>query len=169
MISIELPFFLNPMKMFGVRELSRITHTDTKTVMKYLKKLQQKHLVIKHTEKGAYPKYEANRQSLLYRHEKSEYLVKKILESGCIEFLEKECSPKAIVLFGSIQKGTYHQNSDIDIFIQAREKKINVTSFEKRIGYPFQLLFEEDLKELNKGLLGNIYNGSVLSGKLELL
>jgi len=168
-VEVELPFFLNPMKKFGVRELSRITHSDTKTVMKYLKKLRQKHLIVKHSEEGTYAKYEADRESLLYRHEKSEYLVKKVLESGLIEDLETRCHPTAIVLFGSVQKGTYHQNSDIDIFVLAKEKKLDLHLFEKKIGYPIQLLFEENLRVLSKGLLGNIYNGLVLAGKLEVL
>lgn len=166
---IEIPFFLNPMKQFGVRELGRITDSDTKTVMKYLRGLRKRKLIVKHQEEGTYPKYEANRQSLLFRHEKSEYLVKKVLESGLIEFLEDECQPKVIVLFGSVQKGTYHQDSDIDLFVQAKEEKINLHIFEKKIGYPIQLFFEDHLQKLSKGLLGNIYNGSVLSGKLEVL
>ena len=162
-------FFNNPMKQFGVRELGRLAKLDTKTVMKYLKELAKERTIFKNTKKGSFPAYEANRASLLYRHEKSEYVVRKILESGLIEYIESECHPKAVVLFGSVQKGTYHKKSDIDIFVQGKEKRLNLDSFETKIDYPIQLLFEENLKELSKVLLGNIYNGSVLSGRLEVL
>ena len=44
---------------------------------------------------------------------------KKVFASGLIDFLEKNISPEAIVLFGSVQKGTYHKGSDVDLFVQA--------------------------------------------------
>ena len=157
------------MKHYGVRELSRVTKADTKTVMKYLKELVLQKVVVKHKETRKYPFYEANRQSYTYKHEKSEFLVKQIIRSGLIEFLEKNISPKAIVLFGSVQKGTYHSESDIDLFINANYRHLNLRNFEKKIGHSIQLLFESDLHNFNTGLLTNIYNGFVLSGKLEVL
>lgn len=169
MDNIETKFFLNPMTQFGVRELARITKLDTKTVMKYLQELVQRKIVIKRKEKGKYPYYEANRLSYMYRHEKSEALVKKILASGLIEYLEKELNPKAIVLFGSVQKGTYHRESDVDIFIQAEYKQLDLSKFNKKIGHRVQLFFEKDLKKISKGLLENIYNGLVLVGKLGVI
>lgn len=166
---IALPFFLHPMAQYGVRELSRITHTDTKTVLKYLKELVKKRIVIRRYIKGKFPYYEANRTSYLYRHEKSEVVVKKILESGLIEFLEEQFSAKAMVLFGSAQKGTYYQESDVDIFVQAPYHRVDLSSFAKKIGHPIQLLCEENIHSLSKGLLTNIYNGLVLVGKLEVI
>lgn len=166
---IALPFFLHPMAQYGVRELARVTRTDTKTVMKYLQELVKKKIVIKNQEKGKFPYYEANRISYLYRHEKSEILIKKIIESGLIEFLEQQLSPKSIVLFGSIQKGTYHKESDIDIFVQAAYKREDLSSFTKKLGHQVQLFCEENMHNLSKGLLENIYNGLVLSGKVEVV
>ena len=166
---IQDQFFLNPMTKYGVRELARITRLDAKTVMKYLQNLVKERIVIKRKEKGKYPYYEANRLSRLYRHEKSEVLIRKILASGLIDFLEKELSPKAIILFGSAQKGTYHKDSDVDLFVQAERRQLNLQRFNAKIGHKVQLLFEKDLKDLNRGLLENIYNGLVLAGKLEVL
>ncbi len=168
-IKIAIPFFLHPMASYGIRELSRITKADTKTVMKHLKELIQKNIVIRKQEPGKFPYYEAHRTSYLYRHEKSEFLVKKIFESGLIEFLERHFSPRTLILFGSVQKGTYHPGSDIDIFVQATGKKVNLTHFSQKIGHPIELLCEENISSLSKGLLTNIYNGLVLAGKLEVI
>lgn len=168
-LKIAAPFFLHPMVPYGIRELSRLTKADTKTVMKHLKELVQKNIVIRKQEPGKFPHYEANRASYLYRHEKSELLVKKIYESGLIEFLEQRFSPQAIVLFGSVQKGTYHQGSDIDIFVQAPYQNVNLTLFAKKIGHSIELLCEKNISSLSTGLLTNIYNGLVLVGKLEVI
>ena len=161
-------FFYDPMAKFGVRELSREIKLDTKTVMKYLKRLVKKKIIIKKSKKGGFPYYEANRSSLVYRFEKSHALVKKIIESNLISYLENELSPKAIVLFGSVASGTYHEESDIDIFIHGKYKLVGLYEYEKKLGHEINLLFEEDLKQLSKGLLGNIYEGQLLAGELEV-
>lgn len=161
-------FFRDPMGQFHVRELSRDTGLDTKTIMKYLKDFVNRKILLRKKEKSGFPFYEANRSSALYRYEKSQAVVHKIYISGFIDFLEGELKPKVIILFGSIRKGTYHDKSDIDIFIQADRKKLDLSKFERKLGYKIQLLFEKDLSTLSKGLLQNIYNGIVISGELEL-
>lgn len=162
-------FYFNPMRRFGVRGLSRTTKIDPKTIMKYLKKFVQKKIIIKKKERGKYPYYEANRLSHLYRHEKSEVLIKKIFESGVIEYLEKKISPKAIVLFGSVRDGVYHKKSDVDIFVQTDYKRLDLSKFDQKIGHNLNLFFEKNPKNLSRGLLHNIYNGLVLAGELEVL
>lgn len=162
-------FFLDQMRKFGVRELSRRTKMDTKTTMKYLKELAKDKVILKRKEKGRHTYYEANIPSRIYRHEKSEAVVKKIIKSGLIEYLEQKLKPKVIVLFGSIPKGAYHEKSDVDIFIQTERKRLDLEGYEKKIGYPISLFFEKNLKELSKGLLTNICDGMVLSGHLEAI
>lgn len=162
-------FFYKPMSKFGVRELSRQTDLDTKTVMRYLKDFIEKRLVVKRIPKGAFTYYEANRLSPMYKFEKSHALIRKIIENNLIAFLEKKLHPRAIVLFGSVAKGTYHEKSDIDIFIYGKHSGIDLAKYEQKLKHKIRLLFEEDLKQLSPGLLENVYNGEVLSGKLEVL
>ena len=163
------PFFIYPMAKYGVRELSRLTKVDTKTIMKYLQYFTQRNIVVRIQEKGKFVYYEANRMSYACHHEKSEAVVKKIIESGLLEYLENEVKPKTIILFGSVAKGTYHLGSDIDLFVQANYKQIDLSKFNKKIGFPVQLFFEPKLQNLTKGLLENIYNGMVLVGSIEVV
>ena len=95
-------------------------------------------------------------------------MLNKIAETGLIDFLEKELNPKAIVLFGSVQKGIYTKNSDIDLFIQGEEKDINISEFEKKLKRKIQLFFSKNLSKLSDGLRNNIINGYTISGGLEL-
>jgi len=160
--------FENPMSKFHVRQISREAKLDTKTVMSYLKKFTKEDIVVKRKERHHHTYYEANRLSQLYRYKKSSVMIEKIIKSGLVEYLEKNTNPDLIVLFGSMQKGTYHEGSDIDLFIKADEKKINLEKFENRLGHKISLFFEKDTKELSKGLLQNIYNGYVLKGTIEV-
>ena len=164
-----LDFFVYyPMKQFGVRELGRLVKINTKTVMKYLNYLVKKNIVIKVKKPHSFVYYEANRLSKSYKLIKSNLLLNKIAETGLIEFLEKELNPKAIVFFGSVQKGIYTKNSDIDLFIQGEEKDINISEFEKKLKRKIQLFFSKNLSKLSDGLRNNIINGYTISGGLEL-
>jgi len=159
-------FFYKPMSHFGVRELSRQTKLDTKTVMKYLRDFTERKILLRKCKKGSFPHFEANRISRTYLFNKSHLLVKKIIESGLVEFIEEKLQPKTIVLFGSVPRGVYHEESDIDLFIQTSYKTLDLSKFEKILGHKVQLFFETNLNNLSKGLLENIYNGEVLSGRL---
>lgn len=162
-------FFNMPMSKFRVRWLSRFTKLDTKTVMNYLKNFVKEGIVIRKKPRNHYPYYESNRLSKIYRYEKSNIAIKKIIKSKLIEYLEKKLHPEAIVLFGSIQKGTYYKKSDVDLFIKVDYKKVDLSKYEKKIGYKITPLFEQNLKNLSRGLLQNIYNGYVLSGNLKVI
>jgi predicted nucleotidyltransferase len=168
MEELLLQFFYYPMKPFGVRELARELHLSSKTIMKYLSRFVKDKIVVRIKERNKFVHYEANRLSKKYKLLKSCAFMKRVAESGLVEFLEKELNPKAIVIFGSVQKGTYLKHSDVDIFIQERERNINVSFFEKKIGHDIQLLFAEDLNELTEGLKNNVINGNTISGGLEL-
>ncbi len=161
-------FFYRPMSQFGVRELSRETKLDTKTVMKYLKEFVRDGIIVRVKQKNKYPYYEAKRLSKQYKLVKSTTITAKIAISGLVDFLEETLKPKALVLFGSMQKGTYHKKSDIDIFVQEKETKIDVSGFEKKLKHDIQLFFEEDLNNLTEGLRNNIISGNTLSGGLRL-
>ena len=161
-------FFNNPMKQFGVRELSRLTRLDTKTVMKYLKDLVKEKIIIKNTKKGSFPTYESNRMATIYKFEKSHHLIKKVLGSGVIEYLEEKIKPKAIVLFGSVAKGTYYSESDVDLFIHGAYHRVDLGRYEQKIGYKISILAEENLKELSSGLLENIRRGRIMVGELKI-
>jgi len=161
-------FYYDSMGKLQIREIARTAGLDTKTVMKYLKKFTKERLIVRRKKRGGFPYYEANRLCPLYRYKKSIAALEKIYGSGIIERLEKELNPKIIVLYGSMRKGTYHPKSDIDIFVQAKYKNVGLYDIETKLGHKVHLLFEEDLKNLSKGLLQNIYNGIVLSGELEI-
>ncbi len=84
--------------------------------------------------------------------------------SGLIEFLWGVLSPEAIILYGIHAKGEAVEDSDIDIFIIGKEKKIDIKEFEKKIGKGIHLMFERDVKKISKELKNNLINGVVLKG-----
>jgi predicted nucleotidyltransferase len=161
-------FFTRPMQKFGVRELARLTHIDTKTVMKRLKVMMSKGIVVKVKTKGSYPHYEANRLSKQYTLAKTAAIIGRLAETGLVDFLEQKLNPKAIVLYGSAQKGTYLKDSDIDLFVQGNEVRVNLSGYEEKLGHEIHLFFESDLENLTDGMRNNVISGMTLSGGLRI-
>ena len=90
-----------------------------------------------------------------------------VLESGIIAHIEEKLTPKCIVLFGSYQRGEDTEESDIDLFIEAKHKTINTKQFEKKLNRKVELHFNKSFTKYPQELKNNIINGIVLHGFLE--
>ena len=149
----------------GVRELARKTGLDTKTVMKRLAELSDRKLIARRSRRGHFPYYHAT-MSPLYFWEKAQMLQLRIMRSGLIDFLEMQLKPRAIVLFGSMRKGEYNHESDVDLFVLGKPEKLDLFLYERRIGHEIHLLFDDDLANLSWALRQTLLNGIVLSGEV---
>ena len=136
-------------------------------MLKYIADLQ-KLTFIRKKEATLYPTYFANTESQRYKFYKRNWLVFKINESGLIDYIQKEALPSSIILFGSGAKATFTEKSDIDIFVEANETKLDFTKYEKKINRKINLLFEQNINSLSKELRNNIINGVVLYGFIKI-
>lgn len=167
--TIEI-FFISPTGKHYLMEISRkigLAHTSVKKNLDYLMK---KGLLIKTIEKKGtrkFPVYQANLMSKVFKTYKSLYNIASLRESGLVEFLEDTIAPKAIVLFGSYQRGEDTEESDIDLFIECKTEKIDLKAFEKKLQRKIQLHFNKDFTSYPTELKNNIINGIVVSGYLE--
>ena len=84
-------------------------------------------------------------------------------ESGLVDFLWNTLSPEAVILYGSHAKGEAVEDSDLDIFIIGKEKKIQLDGFEERLNKKIHLMFD-NVKHISKELKNNLVNGIVLKG-----
>jgi len=166
-IKIMKLFFEEPSRNFQIREISRLTKIAVTSVKNYLKELQKEKL-IKKDKKTLYPSYVSNQQNRLFKVYKQQFIILKLYSTGLIDYLEDELHPRCIILFGSVRKGDYNKNSDIDIFIQSNRKSIDLTRFNKILKHKIILFFEENINKLSKELFNNIINGIKLSGYLKL-
>lgn len=161
-------FFDDPIKDFQLREISRIIGLTHKSVLIYLNQLLKWGL-IKTNTKTLYKSYNANTENNFFKRYKKITNQTKIYESKLVDYLYEKLMPNTIVLFGSYAKGTDIKTSDIDLFIETKEEKIDVTNFEEKLGRKIHLVFEKDINNLSPELKNNIINGIVLSGNLRLL
>ena len=163
---IEKMFYNYPVKKFHIREIARLTSVPKSTVANKVKELIERGIVLE--DRDVFKAYRANENKSKYRYEKAVAAIKEIIQSEIVDFLNNRLAPKCIILFGSIAKGEYNKNSDIDFYIQCKEEEINLKKYENILKREVQLFMKEDPKDLPKEMLNNIINGNILSGFLKL-
>ena len=122
-------FIESPTTDFSARGIARNLNISHATVLKYLVRLEKQGF-IKKKEETLYPTYFANAQNQKYKFYKKNYLMEKIMDSGLIEYIQKETLPSSIILFGSGAKATFTEQSDIDIFVEAKDPNLIVEEYE---------------------------------------
>lgn len=169
-------FFDDPESTWGfqLRELSRKLKLAPVSVKRYLEDLSDSKtrngqpLILKIKKRHGYPVYVANRESQYFKFLKRLDMQRKIYESGLLDYLFKECVPLAVVLFGSASLGEDMLRSDIDLFVLAKEKKLDLKKYTLYINRNIHIVFEEDFSNLSKELKNNIINGIMLYGYLKV-
>ena len=163
-------FFIEPSKEHYLIDISRnigIAHTSTKQNLSKLVKLGLVRRELQKKGKRNFPIYKANSASKSFREYKIVYNLTSLLESGVTTFLEEKIAPNAVIVFGSYRKGEDIESSDIDLFIEGIEEKVNLSNFERKLKRKIQLHFKENFGSYPKELKNNIINGIVLYGFLE--
>src|SRR3989344_8103484 len=95
-------FFENSEHVFTIREITKQTKIPHATVQRLLKELQGAGFV---TEEN-----KANCTSY-FKFRKAFFLIDTLFSSGLIEYLERAFVATTIIVFGSVRKGEYDQES----------------------------------------------------------
>ena len=160
-------FFNTPRKNFYIREISRLTGLAQPSVINHLKALVKEGLILRE-KRGLYHSFRANRDNPLFRIYKKNHLLLELQNSGFIDYVYDSCVPDCIILFGSASKGEDIEESDIDLYVRAKIKKLDLKKYEKRFDRKINLFFEEKFSKLSSELKNNILNGIVLNGYLKV-
>jgi predicted nucleotidyltransferase len=163
-------FFSYPTDEHYLLEMSReigLAHTSLKQNLNQLMKEGIIKETIKKRGNRKYPVYGADTGRPAYKQAKIIYNFTSIQESGIIKQLDDNLMPRCIVLFGSYARGEDVEESDIDIFIECKERKVDIACFENALKRRIQLHFKESFTTLPKAMKNNIVNGVVLKGFLE--
>ena len=160
-------FFDAPLAEGGIqlRELSRNADLAPTSVKNYLSELEKERLILERkTRAQGYPVYAANRDHDSYKFYKKIDLLLRIKTSGLLRDLQDTFMPGAIILFGSAARGEDTEQSDIDLFVEAKKENFETDRYEKILRRKINLLFERDFHKLSKELKNNLLNGTILYG-----
>ena len=161
-------FFQFPTKKIRVRQLSRELGVPLPSVIRYLHELGDEEMV-KLTTLAEVKLYSANRASSKFRLEKMLFNIKRLYDSGLIDYLTTHCHFPVIVVFGSFRRGEDVEDSDIDIYIETQVEVGGLRTFEDKLHRELQIFRYSSLKDVkNKELANNILNGITLEGYIEV-
>lgn len=160
-------FFDMPNKKWQLRQLERKVGMGLPSVKNHVEALVKEGLLLV-DEEGPYRGYRAS-MSEMYRTHKLSDLIARLRSSGLVRVLEERCTPNCIVLYGSGADGRDDERGDIDIFVESKEKRMDLGRFERELHRTISLLFEPDARKLNHELRNTIANGIVLSGFLRVV
>ena len=160
----------SPLKEWHFEEVVKSAKVTKIVANKWLKKYVAEGLLHYVKEKGRFPYYTVGSNNAFYYSQKRIYALQQLHKTGLITKLLSLNKAKTIIIFGSIIKGDWYKNSDIDIFIFG-----NITDFDKKV-YELKLhktielhIFEnkEEINQVRTGLIKNIINGYVLKGQIQ--
>ena len=160
-------FFDSPTRVFGIRELSRLTKIAQPSVKIHLTALTKINSITKVNE-GLYGGYRANRDNETFNILKKQNCEYRLYQAKFVQLLVDTLQPRSIILFGSASKGEDIESSDIDIFVESKEEKLELEKYEKLLHRKINIFFEHDLSKLSKELRNNILNGIKLYGYIKV-
>lgn len=159
----------SPLKHWHFEEIVKKTNMARAAVNKWLKKYQNEGLLVRIKKKGKFPYFTAGGNNSEYQSKKKLYMLTKLYQSGMIKDLIS-LEAKVIIIFGSIAKGDWYKDSDIDIFIYGNPKGFEKIKYELKLQRDIELHVFETLNEIKKvksGLINNVINGYIIKGCIQ--
>jgi len=146
---------------FNANQLAKHIGVSQTAIAKALPLLVKEELVNQEQDKdsGRYA-IELNRDNSRVISLKRAENLKMLYESGLPSFLYEELPGTTIILFGSFSRG--------DAIVGAKEKKLDLSTFEKKLGREIVCNFYGSLTEIHKNLRNNLLNGIVLGGSIDV-
>ncbi|PIN80933.1 hypothetical protein COV16_00135 [Candidatus Woesearchaeota archaeon CG10_big_fil_rev_8_21_14_0_10_34_8] len=161
-------FYKEPNRASHIRELARETGLSSTGVIKIVKRLKKEGLLKSKKEKMV-DEIRASLSSRFYMMKRL-YNIFSLYECGIIEEIKNRYEePDAIVLFGSYEKGTDTDKSDIDICVISRkETQLNTEKFARKLKRAVNII-TLDIDKATDEFRNSIANGTILEGYAELI
>ena len=160
----------SPLKEWHFEEIVRESRATRAAANKWLKRYEAEGLIKRVKEKGKFPYFTAGSNNIKYYMTKRIYALEKMHKSGLIAKLASQKDSKAIIIFGSMIKGDWYKDSDIDIFILGNLTDFDRKAYEQKLNTHIELhIFKnrKEIKEVKTGLIQNVVNGYIIKGQIQ--
>lgn len=154
-------FFEDNYREINVREYARLMKISAPTASKHLFMFEKEGVLISRKDKN-YILFRANRTNPSFIDLEKAYF--RIVLEQLSSYLHEKINYNAVILFGSLIKGEVTISSDVDIYLDSKQKDMQVLDFEKKLNRKIQLHFKNSLE--NESLRNNISKGLLLKGQM---
>ncbi len=167
---LQLILEQSPLKEWHFEEIVKEAKVTKAVANKWLKKYVKSGLLSYVKEKGKFAYYTVGRNNSVYYSLKRIYALEQFHECGLIPKLISLQNAKTIIIFGSMIKGDWYKESDIDIFVFGEMDDFDKKSFERKLKRNIELhVFQSkiEIKQVKTGLTQNIINGYIVKGQIQ--
>jgi hypothetical protein len=160
----------SPWRQWHFEEIIKETKVSRSVASKWLKIYCNQGLLKRIKEPGSFPYFTAGKNNPFYEAKKRIYALEHLYESGLIAYLAACDSVQTAVIFGSMHRGDWYKNSDVDLFILGDLGDFDKAGFERKLGRSIEIHQIESPKELRtitSTLLQNLINGYFVKGRVQ--
>ncbi len=160
----------SPLKEWHFEEVAREAKVTRAVANKWLKKYVHDGLIKNIKEKGRFPYFTAGSNNPFYYSLKRVYALEQLHKSGLIPRLLSLKDARTVIIFGSMARGDWYKDSDIDIFIYGDVGDFDKTVYELKLGKSIELhIFnnKKDIQNVKTGLIKNVINGYLVKGQIQ--
>jgi len=160
----------SPLKQWHFEEFVKETNMTRGAINKWLKRYHKEGLLKRIKRRGKFPYFTAGSNNSVYQSKKRIFMLNKLYESGLINHLLSLQKAKSVIIFGSIARGDWYKDSDIDIFVYGEAKGIEKNRYELKLHRDIELhVFEskKEIKAVKTGLINNVINGFIIKGNIQ--
>ncbi len=160
----------SPLREWHFDDIVKEAKVTKAAANKWLRKYVKEGLLNHVKKRGRFPYFTVGNNNSFYYSLKRVYALEQLHRSGLIPKLLSLETAKTVVIFGSIIKGDWYKDSDIDIFIFGNLADFNKKLYELKLRRHIELHIFRDRKEIREvktGLVRNIMNGYVIKGQVQ--
>lgn len=160
-------FYNEPTKHWHFEEILKHANISRPQASKWLTKFQKDSLIQRIKEKGKMPYYISNWEHPNYQVKKRLYALQILERAGFLQHLASLPKAKTVIIFGSIVRGDWYTESDVDVFIYGDDNGYNYAHYWKALNREIQTFVCRTTKDIMKfapGLLPNILKGYLVKG-----
>ena len=160
----------SPLKEWHFEEIVKEANITKAVANKWLKKYTKEGLVKRIKRPKRFSFFTVGNNNAIYHSLKKLYALEQLHKCGLIPKLLSVETAQTIILFGSISRGDWYKDSDIDLFIYGNIPDFNKKLYESRLHRHIELhVFEsqKEIRDVKTGLVKNIINGYVIKGQVQ--
>lgn len=157
----------SPLREWHFEELRRATGIARGALNKWLQRYVTEGLLTRVKEPGRFPGFTVGKNNPVYYARKRFYALEQLYKTGFIQHLLGLKAAKTVIVFGSMAKGDWYKDSDLDLFIFGDDEGFDKKLYEEKLGRTIEVhVFEnkDELKAVRTGLLRNVLNGYLVKG-----
>ena len=160
----------SPLREWHFEEIVKKAKVTKAVANKWLKKYSKEGLINRVKEKGKFPFFTVGSNNVVYNSWKRIYALEKMYKSELIHALLSLKKAKTVIIFGSMIKGDWYEDSDIDIFVYGSAGDFKKHVYEERLQRGIELHTFQNKAEIDAvktGLIKNVINGYLVKGQIQ--